>query len=67
MSAPLAARRRAFADAIGRMLADQVWRELTSGNSAAKNAKPRLADEAGRGIAGVDRRDRTRERIEAHP
>jgi len=29
-------RRRAFADCIGRMLADQLWAEITRGNRAAE-------------------------------
>jgi len=37
----LDARRRAFADALGRLIADLVWREITAGADAPKTSEPR--------------------------
>ena len=38
MSPPLDPRRRAFADALGRLIANQIWREITNGNAVPEAA-----------------------------
>ncbi len=69
MTTKLDPRRRAFADALGRLLADAVWREITSGNPAAKNGDARQVVAGKASIAGDERVEveAIRARADAHP
>jgi hypothetical protein len=65
-SSGLDPRRRAFADAIGRLIADQVWAEIT-GQSSPKNGDARQVVAGKASIAGDERVEATRARADAHP
>ncbi len=58
--------RRAFAESIGRLIADALWAELTSGNPAAQKCESAPADQNLARSAGDEREDPTERSAATH-